>query len=348
MVKIYPKSFVGVRKTGLAFLTPDTSDKAGEKRKATVREWTSRCWGGQPRENSEYRIVNNEFLSGYKLVKSVDRWSTSNKVWRILDPRGYELEISSGNLDYILQNGILDRGNMNGAFRWGRIGAQNYLVPQGSTIDSESVDYKLKVGSIIDFSTVKIGDSVDTPSYPKAIYCGIFWELGKMFFNGDISLKLKRLHIFKVWGDTFISYATKPKILNNYGATNDTESFLKLSVLAERKSSNIASEGILFDEKPKFLKDTLRYEASKDNDNWFIGCTYSDYLIDKDGNLCKKQQGEWNRYGGSALKDVYKKCTINKNEMKIGPYENCDKSSIVGFADILIDTEDGKVVKLNR
>lgn len=49
-------------------------------------------------------IWDNEPRAGFKILTSVSRYSTSNKLWRVLDPRGIQFEISTASFeDLVLQ-----------------------------------------------------------------------------------------------------------------------------------------------------------------------------------------------------------------------------------------------------
>lgn len=69
-------------------------------------------------ENIKPKILNNDPLIGFKIVDTVTRCSTSNKLWRISDPRGFELEISTANMEEILMTGVVDRGVIVGECIW--------------------------------------------------------------------------------------------------------------------------------------------------------------------------------------------------------------------------------------
>jgi hypothetical protein len=64
------------------------------------------------------KIIDNDVLQGFKIAKTVSRYTTSNKLWRILDPRGFELEISTANMEDILMNGSVDKGEIIGYYVW--------------------------------------------------------------------------------------------------------------------------------------------------------------------------------------------------------------------------------------
>lgn len=135
MAKYIPEQhFIGFRnaKKGLplAFLTPDGKDKAADKRKETVRSWTQNTyWNTEVPKNPETKTIDNVAQSGFKISRNISRWSTSNVVWRIEDPRGFELEISSANMAYLMGNSILDHGTILRELIWARDGAHNFLIP---------------------------------------------------------------------------------------------------------------------------------------------------------------------------------------------------------------------------
>lgn len=64
------------------------------------------------------RVIKNDPMSGFKISHSVSRCSTSNKVWRIEDPRGFELEIPTSNMEGILMEGGVIKGEIQGTLQW--------------------------------------------------------------------------------------------------------------------------------------------------------------------------------------------------------------------------------------
>jgi len=64
------------------------------------------------------RIIDNVPMEGFRLEKSVTRYSTSNKLWRVLDPRGFELEISTQNLEDLMMDRVIDHGLIMASCIW--------------------------------------------------------------------------------------------------------------------------------------------------------------------------------------------------------------------------------------
>ena len=63
-------------------------------------------------------ILDNEPRNDFTIAKTVSRYSTNNKLWRILDARGFELEISTSDMEDILMNGSVTEGKIIGYYVW--------------------------------------------------------------------------------------------------------------------------------------------------------------------------------------------------------------------------------------
>lgn len=106
------------------------------KRKDTGRTWAKRKY------SIEYKTDELEFdnapIRGFIITDDIKRtyWGGGNVKWRIEDPRGFEVEISSENLMSIIRSREILEGKILGEFVWAREGGQNILIP----VDSE--EYK--------------------------------------------------------------------------------------------------------------------------------------------------------------------------------------------------------------
>lgn len=63
-------------------------------------------------------IWDNDPLEGFKVLTSVSRYSTSNKLWRVQDPRGVVLEITTGCFEKIIMATTITKGLIEGKCRW--------------------------------------------------------------------------------------------------------------------------------------------------------------------------------------------------------------------------------------
>jgi len=174
-MKIFNKSYVGIRERDydnttmapLAFLTPFEDNAAGATRRKTVRDWATQGLHYQRKEVNEdnFVVVDNEPTAGFRIIDFAERYSTSNKLARVFDPNGYELEISMANLIEIILTAKIDNGLIQEECVWGREGAQNWLLVAGT--DKEQA--ALREGQVL---VASIGDRVMGAGSQEYIYLG--------------------------------------------------------------------------------------------------------------------------------------------------------------------------------
>ena len=119
-------------------------------------------------EDVDWKIfdnVPNEARTGFRITKSISRgggWSGSNKVVRIEDPRGFELEISVDNLVKMMSMTTFIDGVCQEKCVWGRDGSTNVLLPVNSDPYKEAyatTEYRNK--KAISLRDVQIGDLIE-------------------------------------------------------------------------------------------------------------------------------------------------------------------------------------------
>jgi hypothetical protein len=114
----------------LGFCIPYNDTKANKKRQETVNSWRQK--------DIEPRILGNIPQSGFKLLGVVSRYSASNKLFCVLDPRGFELEISADNLLDLACQSTIAKGEIIEECVWA--GSGSYLEP----ISSERYKFYMK------------------------------------------------------------------------------------------------------------------------------------------------------------------------------------------------------------
>ena len=107
----------------LGFAVPYGTTKAEQKRIDTVNRWSSK------KEDS--RVIDNKPTRGFKMLEVVSRYSTSNKLFRVLDPRGFELEISADNLLDLAMASTIVKGEIVEECVWAQHNGV-YLMPTSS------------------------------------------------------------------------------------------------------------------------------------------------------------------------------------------------------------------------
>ena len=145
----------------LAYMTHTEGKKAFEKRQETGRSWAEGRYYKDTTKYTEATIANTP-QSGFLVAECVSRQKTSNKLFRVRDPRGFVVEIPSANLLELLLVSQIHKGVIMEPCIWAREGANHYLVPVSdeeyqATLGRESardemVSYaKLEVGDIVRF-----------------------------------------------------------------------------------------------------------------------------------------------------------------------------------------------------
>jgi hypothetical protein len=169
----------------LAFASPYTADAAFEKRKLTQDHWaygrgvnveiqadesvsvtgTGKVDAGVLFiANCFPRILKNDALEGFEISRSVRRYGWSGKgnvVWRITDPRGFDLEITSENFASIIDCVDLKKGVIQGPCIWGRMGPKNILLPENSVPFQEALQRTKKISQQVNVREVRRGDIID-------------------------------------------------------------------------------------------------------------------------------------------------------------------------------------------
>jgi len=64
------------------------------------------------------QVWNNDPLEGFVIQRTVSRYSTSNKLWRIIDPRGVVFEITTENFEDIVMNSTIKQGEILAPCVW--------------------------------------------------------------------------------------------------------------------------------------------------------------------------------------------------------------------------------------
>ena len=138
-----------VIKHTVGFLHPHANTASAEKKRKTQLDWAYGGWkkevydvdgviwvrafewnyGGVAPQNvlksdspvpDELQpvIVDNTPMVGFKILRSVSRSTTNNKLWKVLDPRGYEFEISTASFEDIIMQSTIKNGEIMARCAW--------------------------------------------------------------------------------------------------------------------------------------------------------------------------------------------------------------------------------------
>ena len=196
--------FKGVQNTKtecpLAFITPSGTDKAAEKRIETVRNWTHGWgggWGDKTNKTAHFETIKNVPLTGFKIAEEIRRWSTSNVVWRINDPRGFQLEISSGNMAYLMSESVIDHGEIKSELQWVRNGAQNFLLPTDSEEYQKYIKITKAIKNKVTIKDIEVGDIFTDINGSTGMFLGGYHIVQHGSWDGKV-VDTKRRYYMKV------------------------------------------------------------------------------------------------------------------------------------------------------
>ena len=205
----------------LGFMTPWGEDAASKKRIATVDSWASR---GYNSSEVEAQVIKNIPLSGFKFTSSIrNSGYGGHDKWRIEDPRGFELEITSGNLAQLMSVGIIDRGEINDQCVWGRQGANNILLSTSTDEYKEAVKNTTVFNTSASWTNVKLGDTVTLQNTITGIWLGRQYpiylgdshmEKTDAIGHNKIEHDTKMVHVIYVVGGAKTSYQNKVDALH--------------------------------------------------------------------------------------------------------------------------------------
>lgn len=124
-------------------------------------------------ENNRYVTTRDEYVKGQEFISdntpttgfyvgsSVSRWSTSNKLFRVKDPRGFTVEIPTDNLVTLLHHTTVVKGVVREECVWGREGNNHILLPVNSEPYLITLDQMDTLSNkLISVKDLKVGDWV--------------------------------------------------------------------------------------------------------------------------------------------------------------------------------------------
>jgi hypothetical protein len=163
----------------LAFMTEDGTDKASEKRKNSVDAWVNGNSYSRDGEKkiATFRSYENKPLVGFRLGRSIRRyssWGSGNVKWRIEDPRGFELEISSPNMAQIAAACVLKNGEILDECIWARLKGDNVLVPVSSELYQAALRNEKRLSTRVKPSQCERGDHIVLQNGLEGEYLGKF------------------------------------------------------------------------------------------------------------------------------------------------------------------------------
>ena len=165
MLKIHGKLWYitdTTREDDLSYMCQYETTASGEVASNVKKmQETGRSWIREG--DKEGVVIDNTPTKNIYVGSSVSRWSTSNKLFRVTDPRGFTVEIPTDNLATLLHHTTVVKGVVQEECVWGKDGNNHILLPinsepyrlskeKQSVLDNELIPVKdLKVGDWVRF-----------------------------------------------------------------------------------------------------------------------------------------------------------------------------------------------------
>ena len=240
-VKLPAKHYVGLVKREesnlpLGFMTVWGADAAAAKRMVTVDDWCKR--GSSTQVKLPPMILDNVPMSGFKLGGDIRTTNYGgHDKWRIEDPRGFELEITSGNLAQLLAYGTVDQGEILDECVWAREGANNILLSTNTQEYQTALAATKVANTKASWKDVKIGNTVVLQNGHQGQYLGKFSVMYRNIYgyhNGqyDIHFTDKAYSLFWNENEKIVRLVRTPKL----------SGILSSDIISEQDAERIANE----------------------------------------------------------------------------------------------------------
>lgn len=156
MIKIQDKLWFIVKDNSddnLSYMCPYEETSTGSVASNTQKiQQTGSRWSNKSVELGN--VIDNTPTKGLYVGCSVSRWATSNKLFRVEDPRGFTVEIPTDNLATLLHHTTVVKGVVQEDCVWGREGSNHILLP----VDSEPYRLARKDQDIINNDLISVND----------------------------------------------------------------------------------------------------------------------------------------------------------------------------------------------
>jgi hypothetical protein len=182
---------------GKAFLCSDAEvplafavDSTNNKTKLTVDGWRDK--------SINTSIFTNEPLAGFKIDGTRRRWSTSNVLFEVTDPRGFNLQISAENMMLIINTiGIAKGGVIQGNCYWAFNQGKAFLCSDAMGFTEQLLlKRSMKKYKTVKCQDCKVGDTFwSSDGFSKITYMGITYVHSKGISG---KLLVKQQHTLKI------------------------------------------------------------------------------------------------------------------------------------------------------
>ncbi len=133
------------------------------------------------------QVIDNKPINGFKLLTTIkrnSRWGSGRHVWRVLDPRGYVLEITSEILEYLIAHCDIIGGIIQGKCVWAWDGKYLGLLSEKTDEYKEAFVNTKRVNKKVSLKDIKRGDLVLLHNGNEVEYLGGVYVFRVDYING--------------------------------------------------------------------------------------------------------------------------------------------------------------------
>ena len=241
----FKKSFDGLP---MVYMTPQGKDKASQNRVNSIQRYS----GGE--KGIPDTVLNNKPLCGFKILQYAHGgYNTGQVVWRVEDPRGFQTDIPSGNLNQLLALTTIDQGEILESCVWARDGKYNVLLPTNSEEYKVAVKNTELTKQSVRVTDVKIGNIVNLKNgmrdmtylgkYQKL--CGLNGDYGR-FYEQDSKIVQEQPRYY---------FMTAENVIYHYVSANIAEVTDANAVMENTEAENLVNgklvDRVLMSQKPQ-------------------------------------------------------------------------------------------------
>ncbi|QNO00045.1 hypothetical protein QGX20_gp066 [Pseudomonas phage phiPsa300] len=163
--------------------------------------------GEVPAEQGASEVYDNVPMKGFKVGQDATRWTTENKVFRLHDPRGFTVEIPTGNLSTLIQTCTIINGEIMDECVWGREGC-HVLLPINAPEYKAVVKKIEEVETALKLKDLKPGDFVKLhpDDHSERQFVGMVkleWTQHRMLFDSVVDpTDNNRYSYYRTYKDT--------------------------------------------------------------------------------------------------------------------------------------------------
>jgi hypothetical protein len=309
----------------LGFMTPDGNDAAAKKRKESVDKWaTPYQYHGQPKKEKVPSVTyENKPMVGFKLSREVRRYASfgnGNVKWRIEDPRGFELEISSANFAQILMLCTMEKGEIQDQLIWGRLGSENVLVPVESEVYKTAQANTERAAKKASLKDLKLGDKVVMVNGDEGVFYGKFYLIYNSYSYSNIRQTLgdKQRWLFKSGGEwNSIATPKLAEIIPGDGNLTPEAAEQEINAACAKVIKNNSYGSAVHEAYPSYTGRVaaVTTEAPKKSDLIISSETrpFSEASKLKDGVFFGTMPGQGNRWCAFSMNQYHQTCAHNRN-----------------------------------